>query len=414
MSALATREAFVRMDEADSLASCREKFVLPPGVIYLDGNSLGAAPGDVLPALERTILHEWSEDLIRSWTAHRWIELPHTVGATLARLVGAVPEDVLVADSTTVNLFRLICLALRIRPGRRVVLIERDNFPADNYVAQGVAELLGDRVELRVAPGEDLATSVNGDVALVLTSHVDFRTGRMLDMASLTRAAHEQGALILWDLSHSAGVVPIALHADDVDFAVGCGYKYLNGGPGAPSYLYVHRRWQDAAKPPFFGWLGHATPFALEREWVPAAGIRRLLGGTPPILSLVAMKAALGAFDGVDIRAVREKSSALTSRFIELVDARCAGHGVRVVTPRESTERGSQVSIACEHAYPVVQALIARGVIGDFRAPDLMRFGFAPLYVRYADVWDAVASLDDVLSTRSWDRPEFLRRQYVT
>ena len=232
MSGSATREAFVRMDEADSLASCRERFVLPPGVIYLDGNSLGAAPGDVLPALQRTILHEWSEDLIRSWTAHRWIELPHTVGATLARLVGAVPEDVLVADSTTVNLFRLICLALRIRPDRRVVLIERDNFPADNYVAQGVAELLGDRVLLRVAPGEDLATSVNGDVALVLTSHVDFRTGRMLDMASLTRAAHEQGALILWDLSHSAGVVPIALHADDVDFAVGCGYKYLNGGPG--------------------------------------------------------------------------------------------------------------------------------------------------------------------------------------
>jgi kynureninase len=236
----------------------------------------------------------------------------------------------------------------------------------------------------------------------------------MLDMASLTRAAHEQGALILWDLSHSAGVVPIALHADDVDFAVGCSYKYLNGGPGAPSYLYVHRRWQDAAKPPFFGWLGHATPFALEREWVPAAGIRRLLGGTPPILSLVAMKAALGAFDGVDISAVREKSSALTGRFIELVDARCARHGVRVVTPRESAERGSQVSIACEHAYPVVQALIARGVIGDFRAPDLMRFGFAPLYVRYADVWDAVASLDDVLTTRSWDKPEFLRRQYVT
>ena len=414
MAAESTREDFVPTDEVDSLAPCREKFVLPPGVIYLDGNSLGAAPSDVLPAVKRTIEREWSEDLIRSWTAHRWIELPHTVGATLARLIGASPEDVMVADSTTVNLFRLICLALQVRADRRVILTERDNFPADNYVAQGVAALLADRVELRAIAGDDLARAVGPDVALVLTSHVDFRTGRMLDMASLTKAAHTHGALVLFDLSHSAGVVPMALQADDVDFAVGCGYKYLNGGPGAPSYLYVHRRWQDAAKPPFFGWLGHASPFALEAEWVPAAGIRRLLGGTPPVLSLVAMKAALAAFDGVDMRAVRAKSSALTSLFIELVDARCARHGVRIVTPREEARRGSQVSVAFDNAYAVVQALIARGVIGDFRAPDLMRFGFAPLYVRYADVWDAVASLDDVLATRSWDRPEFLRRQYVT
>jgi len=368
----------------------------------------------VLPAVKRTIEREWSEDLIRSWTAHKWIELPHMVGSTIARLVGAVPEDVMVADSTTVNLFRLICLALQIRGDRRVILMEKGNFPADNYVAQGVAALLGDKVELRVATGDELGAAVSPDVALVLTSHVDFRTGRMLDMASLTRAAHAHGALVLFDLSHSAGVVPIALHVDDVDFAVGCGYKYLNGGPGAPSFLYVHRRWQGAAKPPFFGWLGHASPFALEPDWVPAAGIRRLLGGTPPILSLVAMKAALGAFDGVDMRALREKSLGLTSLFIDLVDARCARHGVRVVTPREGAERGSQVSVAFDNAYPVVQALIARGVIGDFRAPDLMRFGFAPLYVRYADVWDAVASLDDVLATRSWDNPDFLRRQYVT
>jgi len=236
----------------------------------------------------------------------------------------------------------------------------------------------------------------------------------MLDMSAVTRAVHERGALVLWDVSHSAGVVPVALHADDVDLAVGCGYKYLNGGPGAPSFLYVHRRWQDVAKPPFFGWLGHASPFALEPRWEPAAGIRRLLGGTPPILSLVALKAALGAFDDVDVRAVRTKSLSLTNRFIELIDERCARHGVRVVTPREEARRGSQVSIAFEHAYPAVQAMIARGVIGDFRAPDLMRFGFAPLYVRYADVWDAVATMDDVLSTRAWDRPEFLRRQYVT
>ena len=414
MASPTSRDDFVRWDEEDTLAPCRERFVVPPGIIYLDGNSLGATPAGVLPAVTRTIEEEWSRDLIRSWTAHHWIDLPLTVGATIARLVGAAPEDVLVADSTSVNLFRLICVALGLRPDRRAVLLEKDNFPADNYVAQGVAELLGDRAELRVVDGDRLATEVNGDVALVVASHVDFRTGRMLDMPSVTRAVHEHKALMLWDLSHSAGVVPVALEADDVDFAVGCGYKYLNGGPGAPSFLYVHRRWQETATPPFFGWLGHASPFALEPRWQPAAGIRKFLGGTPPILSMVALRAALAAFDGIDVRAVRAKSLALTSRFIDLVDERCARHGVRVVTPREQARRGSQVSVAFEHAYPAVQAMIARGVIGDFRAPDLMRFGFAPLYVRYADVWDAVAVMDDVLSSRAWDRPEFLRRQYVT
>jgi kynureninase len=409
-----SREDFVRMDEKDILAGCRERFRLPEDIIYLDGNSLGAAPIAIMPTVARTIEQEWSRDLVRSWTAHGWIELPLDVGAAIARFVGARPEDVMVADSTTVNLFRLVCLALAIQKNRRVILVERDNFPADNYVAQGVAELLGGRVEIRAAAGDRLAADVDGDVALVLASQVDFRTGRMLDMSAVTRAVHEQGALILWDLSHSAGVVPIALEADDVDFAVGCGYKYLNGGPGAPSYLYVQRRWQDVARPPFFGWLGHASPFALEPQWQPAAGIRRMLGGTPPILSLVALKAALAAFDDVDLRAVRAKSLSLTSHFIDLVDERCARYGVRVVTPREDERRGSQVSVAFEHAYPAMQALIARGVIGDFRAPDLMRFGFAPLYVRYTDVWDVVAILDEVLSSRAWDRPEFLRRQYVT
>ena len=387
---------------------------MPEGIVYLDGNSLGAAPSAVLSAVTATIEQAWSRDLVRSWSAHRWIDLPLHVGAAIARLVGAVPEDVMVADSTTVNLFRLICFALGIQKERLVILIEKGNFPADNYVVEGVAELLGARVAVRAVEGDRLAAEVDEEVALVLSSHVDFRTGRMLDMAAVTRAVHERGALVLWDLSHSAGVVPLALHADDVDFAVGCGYKYLNGGPGAPSYLYVHRRWQDVAKPPFFGWLGHAAPFAFESEWRPADGIRRLLGGTPPILSLVALKSALGAFEDVDLRALRAKSLSLTRHFIDLVEARCARHGVRVVTPREDDRRGSQVSIAFEHGYAAVQALIARGIIGDFRAPDLMRFGFAPLYVRYADVWDVVSTLDEVLSSRAWDRPEFRQRQYVT
>lgn len=411
---MSSREDFVRLDEQDPLASCRERFTLPDGVIYLDGNSLGATPTAVLPAVTRTIEKEWSEDLIRSWTAHRWIDLPHTVGGAIARLVGAVPEDVMVADSTTVNLFRVVCLALSIRAERSVILLEEDNFPADNYVAQGVAKLLGDRVKLRVVPGDAMASAVDQDVALVLASHVDFRTGRMLDMAAVTRAAHEKGALVLWDLSHSAGIGPLALLADDVDFAVGCGYKYLNGGPGAPAYLYVHKRWQDAAVPPFFGWLGHAAPFALEKQWEPAPGIRRMLGGTPPILSTVALKAALSAFDDVDLRTVRAKSIALTRHFIELIDETCARFGVGIVTPRDEARRGSQVSVSFDNAYPAMQALIARGVIGDFRAPNLMRFGFAPLYVRYVDVWDAVACLQQVLSTDAWNHPDFLRRQYVT
>jgi kynureninase len=414
MSTFSSREDFVHMDEADPLGSCRERFTLPDGVVYLDGNSLGAAPRAVLPAVTRTIEREWSEDLIRSWTAHRWIELPLTLGTTIARLIGAVPEDVMVADSTTVNLFRLVCFALAIRKERRVVVLEEDNFPADNYVAQGVAEWLGERIELRVAPGDAIEAAIDDDVALVLASHVDFRTGRMLDMAAITRAAHARGALVLWDLSHSAGVVPLALLADDVDFAAGCGYKYLNGGPGAPSYLYVHKRWQDAAVPPFFGWLGHAAPFLLEKRWEPASGIRRLLGGTPPILSTIALKAALSAFDDVDLRAVRAKSIALTSRFIELVDAKCARFGASIASPRDEARRGSQVSVAFDNAYPAMQALIAEGIIGDFRAPNLMRFGFAPLYVRYADVWDAVACLERVLSSGAWNRPDFLRRQYVT
>jgi kynureninase len=409
-----SREDFVRLDEEDPLRPYRARFAVPDGVIYLDGNSLGAAPVAVLPAVTRAIEQEWGEDLIRSWTKHRWIELPHSVGATIARLIGAVPEDVMVADSTSVNLFRLICVALGIRAKRRVVLLEADNFPADNYVAQGVASLLGERVELRVAAGDDLANAVDDDVALLLSSHVDFRTGRMLDMAKVTKAAHDRGALVLWDLSHSAGVVPIALLADDVDFAVGCGYKYLNGGPGAPSYLYVQKRWQDVAVPPFFGWLGHANPFALDAKWDPGAGIRRMLGGTPPILSTIAFKAALSAFDDVDPRALRAKSIALTERFIALIDERCARHGVGVVTPRDEAHRGSQVSVSFDNAYAAMQAMIAKNVIGDFRAPNLMRFGFAPLYVRYADVWDAVAVLEEVLSTRAWDRPEFLHRQYVT
>jgi kynureninase len=409
-----TRQEFIRLDECDPLARTRSSFAIPDGVIYLDGNSLGAAPVDAGPAVAEAIDQQWGKDLVRSWTKHRWIDLPLTVGAALATLLGARPEDVMVADSTSVNLFRLACVALQLRPERKVMLIERGNFPADNYVAEGVARLLGDKVELRACEGDELDAHVTDDVAVVVASHVDFRTGRMLDMQAATRAVQAKGGLMLWDLSHSAGAVPLALDACGVDLAVGCGYKYLNGGPGAPAYLYLHRRWQNLTIPPVFGWLGHAAPFALEAHWQPAPGIRRLLGGTPPILSLVALKSALRVFDGLDMTDLRAKSLSLTRCFMERVEERCARFGVQIVTPRPDDQRGSQVSIAFEHAYPVVQALIARGVIGDFRTPDIMRFGFAPLYVRHVDVWDAVAALEDVLATKAWDRPEFIRREYVT
>ncbi len=409
-----TRAACEALDAADPLAVWRRRFTLPAGIIYLDGNSLGPLPKATAAIVQDVVQRQWGEDLITSWNKHGWIDLPQTLGAKIARLIGARPEEVVVADSISVNLFKLVAAALALKPGRPVVISERSNFPTDLYVAQGLADWLGEQVEPRLVATAELEAALDDRTALLLLTHVDYRSGRLHDMAHLTRAAHQAGALALWDLAHSAGAVPLDLNAAGADLAVGCGYKYLNGGPGAPAFLFVAERWQDQARQPITGWLGHAEPFAFRADYQPAAGIRRFLAGTPPILSLKALEAGVDLLLEVDPQAVRHKALALTDAFIRLVEARCAGFGLELASPRAAAERGSQVSFRHPDGYPIVQALIARGVIGDFRAPDLLRFGLAPLYIRFVDLWDAVDALRQVLAGRAWDLPEYQQRAAVT
>jgi kynureninase len=409
-----TRAECQALDAADPLAAWRDRFALPEGVIYLDGNSLGPLPKATAGMLDDVVRRQWGQDLITSWNRHGWVDLPQRLGGKVARLIGAHPQEVIVADSISVNLFKLIAAALSLRPGRRVVLSERGNFPTDLYVAQGIGDLLGERVEVRLEAGEEIEAALDEDTALLMLSHVDYRTGRIHDMARLTRAAHEMGALALWDLAHSAGAVPIELHGAGADLAVGCGYKYLNGGPGAPAFLFVAERWHERIRQPITGWFGHAGPFAFDPAYRPAAGIVRFLAGTPPILSMKALEAGVDLLLDVDPRHQRQKSLALTEAFIRLVEERCGRFGFGIASPRAGEQRGAQVALRHGDGYPIVQALIARGVIGDFRAPDLLRFGFAPLYVRFVDVWDAVDALVTVMSGRIWDQEAYKQRAAVT
>jgi kynureninase len=383
-------------------------------VIYLDGNSLGALPKATAAVLDDVIRRQWGEGLITSWNRHGWVDLPARVGAKIAQLIGARAHEVVVCDSISVNLFKLIAAALELRPGRRVVLTERGNFPTDLYVAQGLRDLLGERVELRAVASRELAAALDADTALLMLTHVDYRSGRMHDMARLTAAAHATGALVLWDLAHSAGAAPVELNAAGADLAVGCGYKSLNGGPGAPAFVFVAERWHEQARQPLTGWFGHAQPFAFEPEFQAAAGVRRFLAGTPPVLGLKALEVGVDLLLEVDRQALRAKSVELTELFIRLVEERCAGCGFALASPRDPGVRGAQVAFRHEEGYPIMQALIARGVIGDFRAPDLLRFGFAPLYVRFVDLFDAVASLHEIMDQRAWDRAEFKQRSVVT
>jgi len=392
------------LDAADELASLRCEFVLPEGVVYLDGNSLGALPRRTAERVRDVVEREWGRDLIRSWNANGWIDLPGRVARLLAPLIGASADEVAVADSTSVNVFKLLAGALRLRPGRRVVVSEATNFPTDLYVAQGLARLLGD-VELRLVPREGLLGALDGGVAVLLLTHVDFRTGEIHDMAGLTRAAHDAGALALWDLAHSAGAVPVDLDGCEADLAVGCGYKYLNGGPGAPAFAFVARRWHPDLETPLSGWMGHAAPFEFGPRYEPAPGVSRLLCGTPPILSLAALECGVETIAGAGIARLRRKSQALTDLFVRLVEQECGGFGLTLASPREAGRRGSQVSLRHPEGDAIVQALIARGVIGDSRTPDILRFGFAPAYVRFTDAWDAVAALRAVMEGREWQRP---------
>ena len=408
-----TRAHAEAFDAEDDLAFLREAFALPEGIVYLDGNSLGALPRRTAERLREVTEREWGRDLIRSWNANGWIDLPGRVAGLLAPLIGASADEVAVADSTSVNVFKLLAGGLRLRPGRRVIVSEEANFPTDLYIAQGLARLLGD-AELRLVPRDGLRAALGGDVAVLMLTHVDFRTGEIHDMAGLTRAAHDAGALALWDLAHSAGAVPVDLDGCGADLAVGCGYKYLNGGPGAPAFAFVARRWHSAFESPLSGWMGHAAPFAFGTRYEPAPGVARLLCGTPPILSLAALECGVETVASAGIDRLRRKSVALTDLFIRLVEQECGGFAFVLASPRETARRGSQVSLRHPQGHAIVQALIARGVVGDFRTPDILRFGFAPAYVRFADAWDAVAALRAVMENREWERPEHRQQARVT
>jgi len=409
-----SRADLAMLDRADPLAAVREKFVLPRGVVYLDGNSLGPLPKATAASVGRVVEREWGEGLIRSWNAAGWIDAPARVGDKIARLIGARPGEVIVADSTSVNLFKVLASALDLARGRRVIVSEVENFPTDLYMMEGLIALLGSRHALRVVPATDIGAAVDAETAVLALTHVNYRSGLMHDMAALSRLAHERGALTVWDLSHSAGAMSLGVSGAGADFAVGCGYKYLNGGPGAPAFVYVAERHHGAFRQPLLGWLGHAEPFAFEGGYRPATGIARCLVGTPPILSLAALDVGVDLLLDCDLAAVREKSVRLTDLFIGLVERRCAAHELVLLSPRDGAIRGSQVSFRHPQGYPVMQALIARGVIGDFRAPDILRFGLGPLYLRYVDLWDAVTILAEVLDTKAWDDPTFHRRGAVT
>ncbi len=406
------------LDARDALAPLRDRFILPNGIIYLDGNSLGALPKETEARVRDVIARQWGGDLIKSWNTHDWIGLPRRVGAKIAALIGARDHEVVVADSTSLNVFKALHAALAHRPGRRVILSDEGNFPTDLYMAQGLAELLDDKHELIIVPSGEISQSLTEDVAVLMLTEVDYRTGRRHDMKALTKAAHDAGALVLWDLAHSAGAFPVDLNGSGADFAVGCGYKYLNGGPGAPAFIFVAERWQGEATQPLFGWMGHDAPFAFDLDYRPRGGpknnIDRFLVGTPPILSLAALESGLDQFAGIDMTALQRKSIALGDLFITLVEQELAGHGLTLASPRDGAVRGSQVSFRHPEGYPIMQALIARGVIGDFRAPDILRFGFTPLYVRFEDVWIAVRHLRAVMAEQAWQKPEFRRRAAVT
>jgi kynureninase len=405
------RETALALDETSPLRGLRDRFDIPDGVVYLDGNSLGALPRSVAARVDAVVRQEWGGGLISSWNDADWINLPKRVAAKIAPHIGVSGADVHVGDSTSVLLFKTMVAAARLQPERRVLVLEPTTFPTDGYVAAGLADLLD--IELRWCDPADPAASLDDDVALLALTHVDFRSGAMYDMAALTKDAHAAGAVVQWDLCHSTGAVPVDLTAVDADFAVGCTYKYLNGGPGSPAFAYVAPRHQEALRQPITGWMGHARPFDMDLDYAPAPGVARMASGTPPVLALSALDAALDAFDGVDVAVLRETSLSLTDYFIELVDVRLGG-ALEVVTPREHARRGSQVSLRHPDAYGIVQALVARRVVGDFRTPDVARFGFAPLYVTHADVYDAVDRLVAVLDAEEHLRPEYATRLAVT
>ena len=415
------------LDLSDPLRTLREQFELPQGVIYLDGNSLGVLPRATAARVAQAVTHEWGQDLIKSWNTAGWFKLPQEVGNKIGRLIGAQNDEVIAADSTSINLYKVLAAALNIAaadaPHKKKIVSERSNFPTDLYIAEALCKEHG--FTLQLVEAEGINASLQDDVAVLMLTHVNYRTGAMHDMAAVSALAHARGILTVWDLAHSAGAVPVDLHAAKADFAVGCGYKYLNGGPGAPAFVWVHPSHTDRFWQPLAGWWGHAAPFEFTPDYRPAKGIARYQCGTQPILSLTALDCGLDTFLAAEklggMAALRRKSLALTGLFMQLVRARLPAYGFDIVTPHQENLRGSQVSLTrAEGAYAIVQALIARGVIGDFRAgdgkqhPDILRFGFTPLYIGYADVWRAVAQLLQVMESGEWRDARFALKNVVT
>ncbi len=393
-------------------AATKDMFHLPKDVIYLDGNSLGPLPKSAPAAMEHTMRNEWGEMLITGWNKAHWMEKSTSVGDRIARLIGAETGCVIVGDTLSIKVYQALASALELTPDRKVILSDSGNFPSDLYMAEGLIGSLKQGHELRVVAPEDVEANINDDIAILMLTEVDYRTGRLHDMQALTAKAHAHGVITVWDLAHTAGAVDVQLAKAGADFAVGCTYKYMNGGPGAPAFIYVAPRHVDVVRPALSGWLGHDAPFAFEQSYRPSAGIERMRVGTPPVLALSSLEAALDIWDMTTMTDIRAKSQDLTDLFISEVEARCPQ--LRLASPRDKNARGSQVSFHFHAGYAAMQAVIARGVIGDFRAPDIMRFGFTPLYINEADVIHAVEILQDVMANDRWDHPKYKQRAAVT
>ncbi len=409
-----TREDFVALDEQDVLAPFADDFSLPEGMIYLDGNSLGAMPKVAMARAKQVIENEWGVDLVKSWNKAGWFNIVEKLGDKVATLIGAKKGEVIYCDSTGLNVYKLVAVGLDIRSDRKKIVMEGSNFPTDNYMVQGLVKQLDKGHEIVFAEGSDILASITEDVAVVCLTHVHYKTGFLHNMKEITAKAHDVGALVVWDLCHSAGALPVDLNGCNVDMAVGCSYKYLNGGPGSQAFVFVAERHHGKAAQPLTGWWGHAEPFGFERNYRPRKDIRQFSTGTEPVVALSMMEIGLDIFMRADMNEIRKKSLKQTDLFIQLIEERLDGHGFSLATPKDHDSRGSQVSIHCENGFAIMQALIADNVIGDFRAPDIMRFGFTPLYVSYVNVWQAVESLKNIMETAAWKRDEFNQKNAVT
>jgi len=403
-----------QLDQAGPLAACRDLFALPPGIVYLDGNSLGAMPKALVPAMQHTLEQEWGAELIKSWNSAGWAQLSQRLGDRVGRLIGAAAGQVVVCDTTSTNLYKAIHAAFSLRPGRNTILTLEDNFPTDLYMIEGAISVSANGYRCKKVAQHRLLDAIDEEVGVLLLSQVNYQSGEILPMLEITRAAQACGAVVIWDLCHSAGVLPIEVDACEVDFAVGCTYKYLNAGPGAPAYIYVAKRHFKSAMQPLRGWWSHADQFAFEPGYRPADDIRRFLCGTQPVLALSAIACSLDCFDGVSLQQLRDKSIELCQMFIALVEQECADFDIKVIGDNQRERYGSQVSLRFEHGYALMQALIERGLIGDFRTPDVVRFGFAPLYIGFEDVFRAVQHLQYCLQLELWREARFQARQAVT